>query len=165
MCSNESRQQNKKTTHRMGKNVCECNRHVINLPNIQTVLQLYVKKMTQSKNGQWSKWTVLQEDIQMTQKHMKRCLTSLIIIEMQIKTIMRYNLPWVRISVKSLSHVWFFVTPWTVAFQDPLSMEFSRQEYWSGLPFSLCAKSVQSCPTLHDPMDCSPSGSSVHAIL
>ena len=128
-------------------------------------MQLYVKKMTQSKSGWWSKWMVLQEDIQMTQKHMKRCLTSLIIREMQIKTIMRYNLPWVRISVKSFSHVWFFVTPWTVAFQDPLSMEFSRQEYWSGLPFSLCAKSVQSCPTLHDPMDCSPPGSSDHGIL
>ena len=28
------------------------------------------------------------------------------------------------------------VTPWTVACQAPLSMEFSRQEYWSGLPFS-----------------------------
>ena len=28
-----------------------------------------------------------------------------------------------------------FVTPWTVAPQAPLSMEFSRQEYWSGLPF------------------------------
>ena len=28
-----------------------------------------------------------------------------------------------------------FVTPWTVAHQVPLSMEFSRQEYWSGLPF------------------------------
>ena len=28
-----------------------------------------------------------------------------------------------------------FVTPWTVACQAPLSMEFSRQEYWSGLPF------------------------------
>ena len=27
------------------------------------------------------------------------------------------------------------VTPWTVAYQAPLSMEFSRQEYWSGLPF------------------------------
>ena len=37
--------------------------------------------------------------------------------------------------VKSLSHVWLFVTPWTVAHQAPLSMEFSRQEYWSGLPF------------------------------
>ena len=38
--------------------------------------------------------------------------------------------------VKSLSHVWLFVTPWTVAYQTPLSMGFSRQEYWSGLPFS-----------------------------
>ena len=33
------------------------------------------------------------------------------------------------------SRVWLFATPWTVAQQAPLSMEFSRQEYWSGLPF------------------------------
>ena len=32
-------------------------------------------------------------------------------------------------------HVGLFATLWTVAFQAPLSMEFSRQEYWSGLPF------------------------------
>ena len=32
-------------------------------------------------------------------------------------------------------HVQLFVTPWTVACQAPLSMEFSRQQYWSGLPF------------------------------
>ena len=31
--------------------------------------------------------------------------------------------------------VWLFTTPWTVASQAPLSMEFSRKEYWSGLPF------------------------------
>ena len=37
--------------------------------------------------------------------------------------------------VESLSHVWFFVTPWTVSHQVPLAMEFSRQEYWSGLSF------------------------------
>ena len=37
--------------------------------------------------------------------------------------------------VKSLSHVWLFATPWTVADQAPRSMEFSRHEYWSGLPF------------------------------
>ena len=36
-----------------------------------------------------------------------------------------------------LSHVWFFGTPWTVACQSPLSIEFSRQEYWSGLPCPL----------------------------
>ena len=40
-----------------------------------------------------------------------------------------------RKNVKSLSHVWLFVTPWTAAHQAPPSMEFSRQEYWSGLPF------------------------------
>ena len=37
--------------------------------------------------------------------------------------------------MKSPSHVQLFATPWTVAYQAPLSMEFSRQEYWSGLPF------------------------------
>ena len=37
--------------------------------------------------------------------------------------------------VKSLSHVQLFATPWTVAHQTPPSMGFSRQEYWSGLPF------------------------------
>ena len=37
--------------------------------------------------------------------------------------------------VKSLSNVWLFVTLWTVAYQAPPSMGFSRQEYWSGLPF------------------------------
>ena len=35
----------------------------------------------------------------------------------------------------SLSGVLFFVAPWTVACQAPLSMKFSRQEYWSSLPF------------------------------
>ena len=38
-------------------------------------------------------------------------------------------------SICVLSHVWPFLTPWTVAHQVPLSMGFSRQEYWSGLPF------------------------------
>ena len=37
--------------------------------------------------------------------------------------------------MKSLSHVRLFVTPWTVAYQAPLSVGFSRQEYWSGSPF------------------------------
>ena len=41
----------------------------------------------------------------------------------------------VKVKVKSLSHVQLFATPWTVACQAPLSMGFSRQEHWSGLPF------------------------------
>ena len=75
-----------------------------------------------------------------------------------------------------LSHVRLFATPWIVASQAPLSMGFSRQEYWSGLPFPspyncmcvcvfVCMLVAQSCPTLCDPRDGSPLGSSVHGIL
>ena len=42
----------------------------------------------------------------------------------------------VKVKVKSLSRVRLFVTPWTVAYQASPSMGFSKQEYWSGLPFS-----------------------------
>ena len=45
------------------------------------------------------------------------------------------SLPFTWYVCQSLSHVQLFTTPWTVACQAPLSMEFSRQEYWSGLPF------------------------------
>ena len=41
----------------------------------------------------------------------------------------------VKVKVKSLSRVQLFETPWTVAYQAPLSMGFSRKECWSGLPF------------------------------
>ena len=86
------------------------------------------------------------------------------------------------------------MTPWTGAGQAPLSMEFSRQDNWSGLPFSTpgdlpnpgiepmspaltggfftiappaaaAAKSLQLCSTLYDPIDSSPSGSPVPGIL
>ena len=54
--------------------------------------------------------------------------------------------------------------------QAPPSLGFSRQEFWSGLPFpSPMHKSenevAQSCPTPSDPMDCSPPGSSIHGIF
>jgi len=39
-----------------------------------------------------------------------------------------------KVKVKSLSRVWLFETPWTAVYQAPLSMGFSRQEYWSGVP-------------------------------
>ena len=53
-----------------------------------------------------------------------------------------------KVKVKSLSRVQLSATPWTAAFQAPLSMGFSRQEYWSGVPlpspiiFLLSAKKV-----------------------
>ena len=39
-----------------------------------------------------------------------------------------------KVKVKSLSRVWLLATPWTGAYEAPLSMGFSRQEYWRGLP-------------------------------
>ena len=50
-----------------------------------------------------------------------------------------------KVKVKLLSHNQLPVTPWTAAYQAPLSMGFSRQEYWSGVPL----------PSLKDP---SPTG-------
>ena len=64
-----------------------------------------IKKWAEYLNRHFSK-----EDINMAIKHIKRCSTS-------------------------HSCVWVSATPWTVAHQAPLSMGFSRQEYWSGLPF------------------------------
>ena len=40
-----------------------------------------------------------------------------------------------KVKVKSLSRVWLCVIPWTAAHQAPLSLGFSRQESWSGVPF------------------------------
>ena len=45
-----------------------------------------------------------------------------------------------EVKVKSLSRVWLLLTPWTAAYQAPPPMEFSRQEYWSGVPLPSPAK-------------------------
>ena len=45
-----------------------------------------------------------------------------------------FDIKW-KWSCSVMSDVRLFVTAWTVAYQDPPSMGFSRQEYWSGLPF------------------------------
>ena len=52
-----------------------------------------------------------------------------------------------RVCVCMFSGTQLFATPWTEARQVPLSMGFSRQEYWSGLPFPIPAKSL-SIPVL-----------------
>ena len=46
-----------------------------------------------------------------------------------------FAMMWWKWKRQSLSRVQLFATPWTVAHQAPLSMGFTRQEYWSGLPF------------------------------
>ena len=55
----------------------------------------------------------------------------------QMSTIEQFveRLVYSKVKVKLLSRVRLFATPWTVAYEAPPSMEFSRQEYWSGLSF------------------------------
>ena len=72
------------------------------------------------------------------------------------------------VKVKSLSRVRLFETPWTVSYQAPPSMGFSRQQYWSGVPLpspvyiDQIRSVAQSCPTLCDPMNSSTPGLPVH---
>ena len=50
---------------------------------------------------------------------------------------------------RSLSHVWLFATPWTVAWQTPLSLEFPRQDYWSRYCHFLLWTQGLNLPLLH----------------
>ena len=59
-----------------------------------------------------------------------------VVVNMVEKIMIKFFQPYMKWSeVKLLSHVQLFANPWTVAYQDPQSMGFSRQEYWSGLLF------------------------------
>ena len=60
------------------------------------------------------------------------CLAALLFLGMILVTA---SFTMLKVKVKSVSHVRLFATPWTVAYHAPLSMGFSRQEYWSGFPF------------------------------
>ena len=58
-----------------------------------------------------------------------------ILLLCQVSTAVFQSCVCVCVCVRVLSHVQLFDTPWSAAHQAPPSMGFSRQEYWSGLPF------------------------------
>ena len=59
------------------------------------------------------------------------------IIDIDIRYASIYDIYSACSVTQSLSHVWLFATSWVVALWALLSMKFSRQEYWSGLPFPI----------------------------
>ena len=89
------------------------------------------------------------------------------------KTLSYWLLLLLLLLLSRFSHVWLCATPWTTAYQAPPCIGFSRQEYWSGLPFpspilltaAAAAKSLQLCPTLCESIDSSLPGSPVPGIL
>ena len=66
-----------------------------------------------------------------------------------------------KVKVKSLSRVRLFATPWTVAYQAPPSIGFSRQEYWSGVPLPSPTLSMRPSQTTHEMV---PTLSNLHTL-
>ena len=95
-------------------------------------------------------------------------------IKYQNREININTVPLLLLLLSRLSRVRLCATPYTAAHQAPLSLGFSRQEHWSGLPFPSSMHESEKwkwsrsvllrCPTPSDPMDCSLPGSFVHGI-
>ena len=128
-----------------------------------------------------------EEDIQIASKHMKSCTTSLFIMEFQIKITLRYHYTPSRMvkiqnsnnskywegcgAMGTLIHFWqgskMVQTLWNTVWHSKYSTELRytliiQLNNYSPWYLPVLCLVVQSCPTLYDPMDCSPAGLSVH---
>ena len=105
---------------------------------------MMLKKFREKSDDNFEKTNVFKNNIRFTENcndgtrnsHISYIWCSLLLTHY---TFVIINLPvWIHfvvLVVRLLTRVWLFMAPWTVACQPPLSVEFSRQDYWSGLPF------------------------------
>ena len=105
----------------------------------------------QMEGGKWKQWQILfslgskitadsncSHEIKWCLVFRRKAMTNLdsILKSIDITLLTKVSIvKWSEVKRRSLSCVQLFATPWTVAYQAPSSMRFSRQEYWSGLPF------------------------------
>ena len=98
---------------------------------IHQLSQLILSKILQERLLVYTFYNYLQLSIEQTKVWVS-------LVAQTVKICLQYRRPrfnpWVK-KIPWRSHVLLFVTPWIVAHQAPVSMGFSRQEYWSGLPF------------------------------
>ena len=155
------------------------------MPSLKELLQCDSKKILLEIGKALKKDITHKEDIQMASNHMRRCSTSLVIREMQIKTMMRYHLTSIRTAITEgekkteNDKCWqgcgeigpSYIAGGTLkccSFCGKHSCRSSKRVNIE-LPHDpvtyLTVLVTQLCLTLCDPMDCSPPGSSVHGIF
>ena len=122
------------------------------------MLGLWIKVNWKRSNRRWQEWTLGISKLKWTgmgelnsdghyiyycgQEYLRRNGVA-IIVNKRVQN---------AVIVKSLGCVWLFATPWTVAFQDPPSMGFSRQECWSGVLLPSPWNAILGCNLINDRM-------------
>ena len=113
-------------------------RSLLFLPSIFPIIRVFSKESV--LHIRWPKYWSFSFSIIPSQEHpglisFRMDWLDLLAVQGTLKSLLQHHSSKAPVLWHSLSHVQLIATPWTIACQAPLSMGFSRQEYWNGLPF------------------------------